>query len=388
MTPTQQHGIPHRTCATGQVHERLLRTDPGYAAARSTIENLAMRAQVFPRVVRRTGTTVIPVVVHVVARTNTEDVSAAQVRSQLEVLNADFRARNDDLDAVPEVFADLVGDARVQFALAETDPDGNPTEGIVRVRTEVQGFGADDEVKSSATGGSDPWPAHRYLNIWVCQLAGGLLGYAQFPGGPPETDGVVVLHTAFGTSGTATAPFDGGRTTTHEVGHWLDLRHIWGDDGTGCTGSDEVTDTPNQGGPNTGTPTFPSVSCDNGPNGDLFMNYMDYVDDAAMMMFTQGQVTRMQAALTGPRASIGSTLPGDESDETTTALPDVPWIAPVPAPAARGVLPVGGGAGSLATEALRAQMWQEYALLAERGLHAPVEAGVQQAEALYRDEMG
>jgi hypothetical protein len=163
----------------------------------------------------------------------------------------------------------------------------------------------DDAVKSAATGGSDPWPADRYLNLWVCRLEGGLLGYAQFPGGPAQTDGVVITYTGFGVGGTAAAPFDLGRTATHEVGHWLNLRHIWGDDGTGCSGDDFVEDTPNQGGPNTGRPAFPSVSCANGPNGDLFVNYMDYVDDAVMVMFTSGQVFRMQAALDAARSTIG-----------------------------------------------------------------------------------
>ena len=105
-------------------------------------------------------------------------------------------------------------------------------------------FSFDEGVKASRTGGADPWPTRRYLNIWVCNLGDGLLGYAQFPGGPRATDGVVILHTAFDTSGTAQAPFDRGRTTTHEVGHWLNLFHIWGDDGTGCRGSDHCPTRP------------------------------------------------------------------------------------------------------------------------------------------------
>ena len=129
----------------------------------------------------------------------------------------------------------------------------------------------------------DAWPSAQYLNLWVCPLAGGLLGYAQFPGGPAATDGVVILHSAFGINGTAAAPFNLGRTATHEIGHWLNLNHIWGDDGTGCSGTDNVADTPNQGGPNYGAPTFPHLSCSNGPNGDLFVNYMDYVDDRAIV---------------------------------------------------------------------------------------------------------
>ena len=300
-----------RKCGTMLVHERLLRTVPQYAFARDNIENHALRAMYSPMSLR-TGCTKIPVVVHVVYKTNAQNISNAQINSQIDVLNEDFRARNADLSTVPSVFQPFIGDARVEFELAKTDPDGNPTDGIVRVNTNNTSFSSDDDIKSGSTGGSDPWPANEYLNVWVgpriTSPVGDLLGYAQFPGGPAATDGVVVLHTAFGTSGTAAAPFDAGRTTTHEIGHWLNLQHIWGNDGTGCSGSDFVADTPNQGGPNYGTPTFPTVSCSNGPNGDMFMNYMDYVDDAAMVMFTAGQVTRMQAALDSSRSTIGSAI--------------------------------------------------------------------------------
>ena len=306
-----------RACATDEVHERLLRTVPGYADARSEIENRTSRVLAFGAAVLRTGCTQIPVVVHVVFRNATENISDAQIQSQIDVLNADFRATNPDRVSTPAVFAPLIGDARVTFKLADVDPDGNQTNGITRTSSSNSSFTSDtDNVKSAATGGADPWPADKYLNLWTCgnlrDLAGqALLGYAQFPGGPAATDGVVILQSAFGTSGTATAPFNLGRTASHEIGHWLNLRHIWGDDGTGCTGDDFVADTPNAGGPNFGTPTFPHVSCNNGPNGDLFMNYMDYVDDVAMFMFTQGQVSRMQAALDGPRSSIGITGPCD-----------------------------------------------------------------------------
>jgi hypothetical protein len=119
----------------------------------------------------------------------------------------------------------------------------------------------------------------------------------------------VILNSAFGNIGTATDPFDLGRTTTHEVGHWLNLFHIWGDDGTGCKGSDLCPDTPNQASENYGKPAFPHISCKNGPNGDMFMNYMDYVDDDAMMMFTSGQAARMNAALNGRRKLLFAALP-------------------------------------------------------------------------------
>ena len=245
----------------------------------------------------------IPVVVHVVWNVANQNVSDAQIQSQIDVLNRDFRKRNPDVSTVPAVFQGLIADMEVEFALATRDPSGNPTTGITRNQTSATSFSDDDKVKSQSTSGADAWPADHYLNLWVCPLGGGLLGYAQFPGGPAATDGVVINYTAFGSTGTAAAPFNLGRTATHEVGHWLNLLHIWGDDGTGCSGSDQVSDTPNQGGPNYGAPTFPHVSCSNGPNGDLFMDYMDYVDDRVMVMFTQGQA-ESRRGLSGRAAAL------------------------------------------------------------------------------------
>ena len=322
MPPKKKSSAPpadepplQRVCATDEVNERLLRTVAGYAEARSEIEDRTARVLMFGDAVLRSGCTEIPVVVHVVHRNATENLSEEQIRSQIDVLNADFRATNPDKSSTPGVFQPLIGDARITFKLADRDPAGNPTDGITRTSTSNTSFtSSTDNVKSAAGGGHDAWPSDRYLNIWTCgnlrsSSGQGLLGYAQFPGGPADTDGVVCLHSAFGTTGTASPPFNLGRTATHEIGHWLNLRHIWGDDGTGCSGSDFVPDTPNAGGPNYGSPTFPHVTCGNGPDGDLFMNYMDYTDDAAMFMFTQGQVDRMQATLDGPRSSIGTTGP-------------------------------------------------------------------------------
>ncbi|TFC00477.1 zinc metalloprotease [Cryobacterium mannosilyticum] len=311
---TEEDLPARRSCGTSEVNERLMRTVDGYAEARAEIENRTSRV-LDAGVALRTGCTQIPVVVHVVYRNAAENVSAAQIDSQIAVLNADFRATNADKSSTPPVFQPLIGDARVTFKLATTDPSGNPTDGITRTSTTTTPFSSGtDNVKSAATGGADPWPSDKYLNLWVCgNLRSGsgqaLLGYAQFPGGPAATDGVVLVHTGFGSTGTAASPYDLGRSATHEIGHWLNLRHIWGDDGTGCSGSDFVADTPNQAGPNYGAPAFPHPSCSNGPNGDLFMNYMDYTDDRAMFMFTQGQADRMQAALDGPRSSIGVSGP-------------------------------------------------------------------------------
>lgn len=274
-----------RTCGTMIVHELLAETVPGYREARLEAEAVTRRA--VAEAVARTEPITLQTVVHVVYRTDMENVSDEQIASQIEVLNRDFRARNEDRAQVPEVWQPLVGDALVEFELAE----------VTRTQTDQASFGPDDSVKRVV-----PAQPGR-LNVWVCTLSGGLLGYAQFPGGPAETDGVVILHQAFGTTGTATAPFNGGRTAVHEVGHWLGLRHIWGDRND-CTGNDFVADTPRAQQANTGTPEFPHITCDNGPNGDMFMNYMDYVDDAAMFMFTAGQVARMDATLAGPRSGL------------------------------------------------------------------------------------
>src|SRR5215207_5981769 len=209
---TSQDEMPtRRVCATDEVHERLLRTVLGYAEARSEIENRTSRVLAFGDAILRTGCTQIPVVVHVVHRNATENISDAQIQSQIEVLNADFRATNADRGSPPAVFTPLIGDARVTFKLADVDPDGNPTDGITRTSSSNSSFtSTTDDVKSASTGGADAWPADRYLNIWTCgnlRSAAGqaLLGYAQFPGGPAATDGVVILHSALGTTGTATA---------------------------------------------------------------------------------------------------------------------------------------------------------------------------------------
>ena len=249
--------------------------------------------------------TVIPIVVHVVYKQPTENISSAQIKSQIAVLNKDYKATNPDKKNTPAVWKGLVTSANVTFQLATKDPSGKPTNGITRTKTDQDSFGSDDTVKSAATGGVDPWDTTKYINIWVCSLGNSLLGYAQFPGGPAETDGVVILNTGFGTKGTAAAPFNKGRTVTHELGHYFNLHHIWGDT-QHCEGSDLVDDTPNAQQPNFGKPSFPHITCKNGPNGDMFMNYMDYVDDDTMVMFTSGQVTRINATLDGPRKTLGT----------------------------------------------------------------------------------
>ena len=294
-------------CGAMEAHLRLCEIDPEFRVRRGKIHaatELMVRRGVAMRRVEKKALA-IPVVVHVVYRTPGENISDAQIKSQIVALNRDYSAANADKNITPPVWQGVIGNAQIKFALATKDPKGKTTNGITRTKTTKGSFGTDDHVKHASTGGATAWPASKYLNLWACSLGGGLLGYAQFPGGAAATDGVVILNTAFGTNGTAAAPFNLGRTAVHEVGHWLNLNHVWGDT-SDCSGTDHVTDTPNAQLPNYHQPVFPHVTCTNGPNGDMFMNYMDYVDDAAMVMFTDGQVARMQATLAGPRSSIGT----------------------------------------------------------------------------------
>lgn len=258
----------------------------------------------------------IPVVFHVVYNGNAENISDAKVLSQLQVLNEDFRRTNADADnywgnSIP-------ADTEIEFCLASVDPNGNPTTGITRTSTRKKSFSySNDGVKFSGSGGIDAWPRDNYLNIWICDLSNGLLGYAQFPGsGSAATDGVVIDYAYTGTN--STYPYDGGRTATHEVGHWLNLRHIWGDGGCGV--DDFVADTPESDASNGGCP-IGHVSCG---TEDMVQNYMDYTYDACMNLFTQGQKVRMQAVLApgGARASLAnSPACGGGGNGPTCAVP-------------------------------------------------------------------
>lgn len=272
-----------RNCGTMDYLDQQLLQDPKRADKMQQIEAFTQKFAANKSLVN--GVVTIPVVVHVVYRSSSQNVSDAQVQSQIDVLNKDFRRLNSDADNVwPQA-----SDADIEFCLASIDPNGNTTNGITRTATNVRSFGTNDKVKFSSQGGHDAWPATDYLNIWVCYIGGGILGYAQFPGGSASTDGVVIDYGYFGTIGTATYPYDLGRTATHEVGHWLNLRHIWGDGG--CSVDDYVNDTPVSDGANYGC-AIGHVSCG---TVDMVQNYMDYSDDACMNLFTAGQKTRMQA---------------------------------------------------------------------------------------------
>jgi hypothetical protein len=246
----------------------------------------------------------IPVVIHVLYNNADQNISDAQILSQLQSLNNDYRKLNADAANVPAAFAPFVADAKIVFCIAKIDASGKPTTGIIRKYTSQQSWTADDGVKYSAQGGDNAWDSKRYLNIWVCNLFGRNLGYSSLPGSQVDKDGVVIQYDAFGTTGNVTAPFNKGRTATHEIGHWLGLKHIWGD---ATCGDDGISDTPQQQNFNSGCPSFPHKStCSINSNGDMFMNFMDFTDDACMYMFTHGQAIKMrsQFAIGGARNSF------------------------------------------------------------------------------------
>jgi hypothetical protein len=254
----------------------------------------------------------IPVVVHVVYRTPEENISDAQIQSQIDILNQDFRKKNIDAKDVPGSFKTVAADCELEFCLAMRDTLGRPTTGIVRKQTTFDNVGTDEansrrRVYYNDLGGSQNWQPNRYLNIWVCkmELRKGL-GFSTSPITvaitKPLEDGVIVDYRAFGTMGSvpANSKNNKGRTATHEVGHYFNLLHIWGENST-CDDDDLVDDTPKQATSNLGCPTFPQISCG---VGSMFMNFMDYTDDACMGLFTNGQKARMLAALTQFRAGL------------------------------------------------------------------------------------
>jgi len=248
----------------------------------------------------------IPVVVHVVYNNSDENISDAQVQSQIDVLNEDYRKLNTDANLTPSIYQSLAADCEIEFCLATRTIDNLPTNGITRTQSSAASFGLGNAVKQEATGGKAAWNSTRYLNIWVCDLTDPILGFATLPGtASVPFDGVVIDYKAFGRVGNLSATYNKGRTCTHEVGHWFNLVHNWGDDensGDNCAGTDNVNDTPNQAGPRYGCPTFPLATCGN--SGDMSMNYMDYTNDACMYMFTTGQKNRMIAAINSSRSTL------------------------------------------------------------------------------------
>ncbi|MBL7922870.1 MAG: PKD domain-containing protein, partial [Bacteroidia bacterium] len=301
--------VVHRTCATGELdhaYEQWLQplireTEQRNAANRgaATVYN-------------------IPVVFHVIHNGSNPGISYnitdAQILSQLAVLNEDFRKLNADTSLIPTVFKPASADCEINFCMAQTAPNGSATTGIDRINRNTVGWTAPPYTKTYIDGTIKPasiWNPNNYLNIWVVpdytDQGFQILGHATFPSGSTlpgltgnfgtaTTDGVVIWYKSCGRVGNLDPTYDEGRTATHEIGHWLGLRHIWGD--ANC-GTDYCNDTPTQQSANFGCPVYPSVSGCTGsaPNGDMFMNFMDYCDDPCLYMFTTNQKTRVQTVM-------------------------------------------------------------------------------------------
>lgn len=288
-----------RGCASQDVLAEQLAADPSLAIRMNQIEaftNDAISKSSNSSFKLVAGKIVIPVVVNVLYKTAAENISDAQIQSQIDVLNKDFTATNSDFNSTPSLFAGVATNVDITFELVT----------INRKATTKTSWGTRDAMKKSKQGGINPTSPTTTLNLWVCTIGGGILGYAQFPGGSTATDGVVCDSKYVGvTSNSGTAyPYNLGRTATHEVGHWMNLRHIWGD--TTC-GSDLVSDTPTHNTANYGVPVYPHLSTCTGTPVEMTMNYMDYTDDRGMYMFTNGQKARITPLFVsgGARAGFG-----------------------------------------------------------------------------------
>jgi len=276
------------------------------------IDNKIRSKESLPRINRTSAEEVyrIPVVIHVIHNGEAEgqggNISDDQILSQIQVLNEDYRRLNGDTINTSEIFQPVAADTYIEFQMAERDPDGQETDGIVRVqgtKSEWNATNSDDNVELKSLS---MWPPEDYLNIWVTSLANNYLGYAQYPitslpgSVPPfdrETDGVVIHYMAFGSrtygSFNLFNSYDRGRTTTHEVGHYLGLRHIWGDI-VGCDGTDYCDDTPQAYDSYSSCSNIDPFTCD---SEDMFQNFLDYSYDRCMNIFTDDQKQRMRIVM-------------------------------------------------------------------------------------------
>ena len=247
------------------------------------------------------ATIIVPLVFHIVYNTTEENIDDSLILQQVQILNDDFQRMNADTSNTPAEFKSVAGAMDVQFCLATLDPSGDPTTGILRVPTSetsfpsVSSYSIPDPVKHASSGGSDAWPTDVYMNIWICNLVGST-AYTAPPGNfvDPADDGIVCHYNHIGNSGVT--PYGEGRSIVHEMGHWFGLKHIWGDDGGACTGTDFMADTPDQANWTGGCPVFPAVdACTATAPGIMFMNYMDYSEDGCRNLFTQDQCDYMVA---------------------------------------------------------------------------------------------
>lgn len=272
-----------RNCASQEILESELKRNPELALKIEAIEEFtkgALISDIFEIVQIQIQ---IPIVVNVLYRTPEENISLSQIQSQIIALNQDFNGGNAEFNQVPGIFSGVKANIGITFVLDQV---------IRKQTTRTEWALSNEEMKKTAFGGIAPTSPTNKLNLWVCTLSGGILGFAKSPGTSLDLDGVVIDSRYLGTNGRATAPFNKGRTATHEIGHWLNVKHIWGDN---TCGNDLVADTPSHNAPNYGIPVFPHYSTCPGTPIEMTMNFMDYTHDVAMSMFTNGQKDRMRA---------------------------------------------------------------------------------------------
>ncbi len=323
--------LERERCNTFAYQQEQLRNDPALAERMNAIEAFTKQhiSTAENNITNRLEGNVIkiPVVVHILYHTPSEKISDAQVQSQIEVLNRCFRRRNADSVKTPLYFKPLAADVEIEFQLAISDSRSRSTTGIIHKYTPISKWTMDDKMKFSANMGDDAWDAKSYLNIWVCNLDK-LAGYSSLPGSDVAKDGMVIDFDAFAAIN-AGSGYDLGKTAVHELGHWLGLKHLWGD--ANC-GDDGVDDTPKQASYTPGCPSTIRITCGNGPNGDMYMNYMDFTSDACINLFTNGQKARMRALFEagGPRNAILLSKGLDQPLIFESPLPesDPKWLYP------------------------------------------------------------
>lgn len=296
-----------RTCATDAKMKEFFAQNPQALARKMDLRNYLVAKNTADTAGKKMVVT-IPVVVHVLYKNTAQNISDAQIASQIAVLNNDFRKLNADFNTVvPAAFQPMASDLELAFCMATKDPDGNATTGIER-KSVASNFNYNDNYYLAS--GLTVWDPTKYLNIWVGDMADDYLGWAYLPdaAGTPF-DGLAIGYKYFGTIGSATAPYNKGRTATHEIGHYFGLLHPWGEDDSLCGTSDNddgCADTPATNAPYFGSPVFPTntYACTPSANGSMFMNYMDYVNDNKMAMFSNDQKTITGNTMSGPRASL------------------------------------------------------------------------------------
>lgn len=243
--------VAQQRCATMSVLESKFNANPALRAIfnerQTQFQKIVNERVLRNKSLRTDGLAVIPVVFHVVSRNNQNIATDAQLIAQLDTINKDYSGTNAGESKVPDHFRALFGQSGIRFALAQRTPQNVPTTGIVRYTTTRNSFtDSNENIKHVAQGGADAWNTNDYLNIWVCDLGSQTLGYSTFPdqGTAPDEQGVVIHYQSL--PGSSNNDFNGGKTLTHEIGHYFNLYHIWGDDNGACSGSDRVEDTPNQ----------------------------------------------------------------------------------------------------------------------------------------------